>query len=112
MGMCGIGCDGIGKGNAYTQDCFDHDMCTYFNDKDHAKHSGPFDKNCAQEFEDAVADFLFGSLHCGRNNGKNPLHYTDDVVPDQNPWCKYPGGEWFENDFGRSEKEADMGWKR
>ena len=28
---CGAGCAGTAVGNAYTQDCFSHDICSYFN---------------------------------------------------------------------------------
>ena len=30
-GRCGAGCSGASLGNAYTQDCFSHDICSYFN---------------------------------------------------------------------------------
>lgn len=30
-GRCGAGCTGVALGNAYTQDCFSHDICSYFN---------------------------------------------------------------------------------
>ncbi|KAL6415703.1 putative hydrolytic enzyme protein [Ilyonectria robusta] len=30
-GRCGAGCTGTALGNAYTQDCFSHDICSYFN---------------------------------------------------------------------------------
>jgi hypothetical protein len=30
-GRCGAGCSGTSLGNAYTQDCFSHDICSYFN---------------------------------------------------------------------------------
>ncbi|KAL4751946.1 hypothetical protein BDW72DRAFT_192456 [Aspergillus terricola var. indicus] len=29
-GRCGAGCTGTAVGNAYTQDCFSHDICSYF----------------------------------------------------------------------------------
>lgn len=29
-GRCGAGCSGAALGNAYTQDCFTHDICSYF----------------------------------------------------------------------------------
>jgi hypothetical protein len=31
-GRCGAGCTGTAVGNVYTQDCFSHDICSYFND--------------------------------------------------------------------------------
>lgn len=30
-GRCGAGCSGTAVGNAYTQDCFSHDVCSWFN---------------------------------------------------------------------------------
>lgn len=30
-GRCGAGCKGSAIGNAYTQDCFSHDICSWFN---------------------------------------------------------------------------------
>lgn len=30
-GRCGAGCTGASIGNAYTQDCFSHDICSWFN---------------------------------------------------------------------------------
>ncbi|KAH6693554.1 hypothetical protein F5X68DRAFT_187373 [Plectosphaerella plurivora] len=30
-GRCGAGCSGTALGNVYTQDCFSHDICSYFN---------------------------------------------------------------------------------
>lgn len=30
-GRCGAGCTGAALGNAYTQDCFSHDICSWFN---------------------------------------------------------------------------------
>lgn len=29
-GRCGAGCTGAALGNFYTQDCFSHDVCSYF----------------------------------------------------------------------------------
>lgn len=29
-GRCGAACDGTSVGNVYTQDCFTHDICSYF----------------------------------------------------------------------------------
>lgn len=38
-GRCGAGCTGTAVGNVYTQDCFSHDICSYFNDStDGAKY--------------------------------------------------------------------------
>lgn len=30
-GRCGAGCSGAALGNTYTQDCYSHDICSYFN---------------------------------------------------------------------------------
>ena len=30
-GRCGAGCSGTALGNVYTQDCFSHDVCSWFN---------------------------------------------------------------------------------
>ncbi|ORY59489.1 uncharacterized protein BCR38DRAFT_444672 [Pseudomassariella vexata] len=30
-GRCGAGCNGVAVGNVYTQDCFSHDICSWFN---------------------------------------------------------------------------------
>lgn len=98
MGMCGEGCDGIRIGGAYTQDCFNHDMCTYFNDVDEGKKKGRANHHCGDEYKHAEGDFAFG-MGCGDENGKNPLHYSEDVEPSGFPRCRYPGGDWFEKDF-------------
>lgn len=29
-GRCGTACDGVALGNVYTQDCYTHDICSYF----------------------------------------------------------------------------------
>lgn len=31
QGRCGAGCTGTAIGNAYTQDCWNHDVCSWFN---------------------------------------------------------------------------------
>lgn len=68
-GRCGAACDGGplrgSLGNAYTQDCWSHDICSWFNNAE----GGPKDPNCGNAFDDAQDDYLFGiSSGCGSRN--------------------------------------------
>ncbi|KAH9429994.1 hypothetical protein MCOR27_000291 [Pyricularia oryzae] len=68
-GRCGAGCSGSSLGNAYTQDCFSHDMCSFFNNAS----GGESDPNCGAAFKDAVDDTAFGTLRgCGESNPNPP----------------------------------------
>ena len=82
-GRCGAGCTGAALGNAYTQDCFSHDICSWFNNAsggaryvDNAwfvpttdNHS---DANCGAAFNAAVDDTLGGLVAgCSRTNPSN-----------------------------------------
>lgn len=102
MGRCGEGCKGTSVGDTYTQDCLNHDMCTYFNDVDVNKMSGKKNKDCGDEYKHGVGDVGFGRFHCPKKNRKNPLKDSEDIVPG-NPTCWYPGkeSEAFEMEFGR-----------
>ncbi|EPS26413.1 hypothetical protein PDE_01349 [Penicillium oxalicum 114-2] len=64
-GRCGAGCSGTAVGNAYTQDCFSHDICSYFNNAS----GGASDPNCGAAFNSAVDDTAFGALNgCSQSN--------------------------------------------
>ncbi|KAG9244023.1 hypothetical protein BJ878DRAFT_461138 [Calycina marina] len=67
-GRCGSGCTGTSVGNAYTQDCFSHDICSWFNDAS----DGASDANCGAAYVSAVDDTLFGVIDgCGQTNPSN-----------------------------------------
>ncbi|KAK5790477.1 hypothetical protein VI817_007764 [Penicillium citrinum] len=64
-GRCGAGCSGTALGNAYTQDCFTHDICSYF---EHAS-GGSSDPNCGAAYDAAVDDTLLGVVNgCSQSN--------------------------------------------
>ncbi|KAF5651928.1 hypothetical protein F25303_3648 [Fusarium sp. NRRL 25303] len=67
-GRCGAGCSGTAIGNVYTQDCFSHDICSYFNSA-----SGG-----ARHRSDSFADRepLFIPMHLTPENDTNPA--TED----------------------------------
>lgn len=50
LGDCGAGCTGTGP----TLDCLEHDVCAYF----HAASGGRFDRDCGDEWQQAVNDYL------------------------------------------------------
>jgi|GEM_PF-1562440 len=60
MGRCGAGCSGIGGG--WTQDCLDHDTCSFYNNSS----GGSGDPNCGDEFVAAEDDF-WGGGSCNGN---------------------------------------------
>ncbi|KAL5339997.1 hypothetical protein BJX70DRAFT_397236 [Aspergillus crustosus] len=67
-GRCGAGCAGTALGNAYTQDCFSHDICSYFNNAS----GGSSDPNCGAAYDAAVDDTLLGAVNgCGQTNPSN-----------------------------------------
>lgn len=84
-GRCGAGCSGTAVGNAYTQDCFSHDICSYFNSASGgARYDLPIsnleveatdqisDPNCGAAYNAAVDDTAFGTINgCGRTNPSN-----------------------------------------
>ncbi|KAF2633304.1 hypothetical protein BU25DRAFT_329022, partial [Macroventuria anomochaeta] len=64
-GRCGAGCTGTAIGNAYTQDCFSHDVCSWFNNAS----GGASDANCGAAYSSAVDDTLLGATNgCGQTN--------------------------------------------
>ena len=68
-GRCGAGCNegpfGGRLGNAYTQDCWSHDICSWFNN---AK-GGSKDVNCGKAFDEAQDDYILGiASGCGSRN--------------------------------------------
>ncbi|KAM0722098.1 hypothetical protein Q7P37_001539 [Cladosporium fusiforme] len=70
MGRCGAGCSGAALGNAYTQDCYSHDVCSYFN----SASGGASDPDCGGAFNAAVDDTAFGlASGCGRTNPNNAV---------------------------------------
>ncbi|KZM24638.1 uncharacterized protein EKO05_0008575 [Ascochyta rabiei] len=67
-GRCGAGCSGTALGNAYTQDCFSHDVCSWFNNAS----GGASDANCGAAYDAAVDDTLLGVVNgCGQSNPTN-----------------------------------------
>ncbi|KAH6642513.1 hypothetical protein C7974DRAFT_327857 [Boeremia exigua] len=78
-GRCGAGCSGTAVGNAYTQDCFSHDVCSWFNNAS----GGASDANCGAAYNAAVDDTLLGSVNgCGQTNPSNSA-----VRPSTSPTC-------------------------
>ncbi|KAL1589755.1 hypothetical protein WHR41_01452 [Cladosporium halotolerans] len=78
-GRCGAGCSGASVGNAYTQDCFSHDICSYF----YSASGGASDPNCGAAYNDAVDDTAFGTVRgCGRTNPNNGV-----AKPSNRPVC-------------------------
>ncbi|KAF2212311.1 hypothetical protein CERZMDRAFT_84680 [Cercospora zeae-maydis SCOH1-5] len=78
-GRCGAGCTGTAIGNAYTQDCFTHDICSYFENAS----GGASDPNCGAAFDAAIDDTATGSLRgCGQTNPSNPAS-----PPSNRPSC-------------------------
>ncbi|KAK3321679.1 hypothetical protein B0H66DRAFT_618708 [Apodospora peruviana] len=64
-GRCGAGCTGTAVGNVYTQDCFSHDICSYFN----RATGGSSDVNCGNAYDAAVDDTALGAIYgCGQTN--------------------------------------------
>jgi hypothetical protein len=57
MGRCGIDC-GWGAASAWTQDCLDHDACSY---QQKAKNQRR-DLDCGDEFDQAADDWIMGVL--------------------------------------------------
>ncbi|TLD30639.1 hypothetical protein PspLS_02176 [Pyricularia sp. CBS 133598] len=76
-GRCGAGCSGSSLGNAYTQDCFSHDMCSFFNNAS----GGASDPNCGAAFNDAVDDTAFGSFRGADEAWANLTAKADVVTP-------------------------------
>ncbi|RAL15877.1 uncharacterized protein BO97DRAFT_383664 [Aspergillus homomorphus CBS 101889] len=78
-GRCGAGCTGLGLGNVYTQDCWSHDICSYFNNAS----GGASDPNCGAAFAAARDDFLLGLVEgCSQTNPSDAA-----VKPTTQPVC-------------------------
>ena len=82
-GRCGAACNGGpfkgALGNAYTQDCWSHDICSWFNNA----QGGAKDPNCGKAFEAAQDDYLLGiSQGCGARNPNVAAQ-----VPGSRPIC-------------------------
>lgn len=78
-GRCGADCTGAALGNVYTQDCFSHDICSFFN---HAS-GGASDPNCGSAFDAAIDDTAWGLAYgCSQTNPTNPV-----VAPTVTPAC-------------------------
>ncbi|KAI0482587.1 hypothetical protein GGR56DRAFT_196657 [Xylariaceae sp. FL0804] len=78
-GRCGAGCTGTAVGDVYTQDCFTHDMCSYWEDAT----GGASDPNCGDAYDAAVDDTLFGvEAGCSQTN---PSYSADP--PTGTPVC-------------------------
>ncbi|WQF76794.1 hypothetical protein CDEST_01808 [Colletotrichum destructivum] len=79
-GRCGAGCSGTAIGNVYTQDCFSHDICSYFN----SASGGASDPNCGAAYNAAVDDTAFGAVNgCGQTNPSNSVS-----KPSTRPTCR------------------------
>ncbi|OJJ78983.1 uncharacterized protein ASPGLDRAFT_181778 [Aspergillus glaucus CBS 516.65] len=64
-GRCGAGCTGTAVGDVYTQDCFSHDICSYFNNAS----GGSSDPNCGDAYDSAVDDTVGGAVAgCSQTN--------------------------------------------
>ncbi|KAF4450440.1 hypothetical protein F53441_6439 [Fusarium austroafricanum] len=75
-GECGAGCSGAAIGNVYTQDCFSHDICSYFN----SAGGGASDPNCGAAFSAAVDDTAFGLANgCSQTNPSNGVAKPNGV---------------------------------
>ena len=109
-GRCGAGCSGAALGNAYTLDCFSHDVCSWFNNASGGAryvtlsyvHYPMFsvlwkyvvcvwegadrecsDPNCGAAFSAAVDDTVFGvGSGCGQTNPS-----LQAVAPGGGPVC-------------------------
>jgi hypothetical protein len=57
MGRCGVDC-GWGAPSAWTQDCLDHDACSYQKQSKSKRH----DLDCGDEFDQAADDWIAGTL--------------------------------------------------
>nr|AQA29268.1 extracellular protein 47 [Fulvia fulva] len=78
-GRCGAGCSGASIGNAYTQDCFSHDICSYFENAS----GGARDANCGAAYNSAIDDTAFGTVNgCGQTNPSNNAQ-----APSGSPTC-------------------------
>ncbi|KXT13797.1 hypothetical protein AC579_2343 [Pseudocercospora musae] len=78
-GRCGAGCTGTAVGNAYTQDCFSHDICSWFNNAS----GGSSDPNCGHAYDAAVDDTVTGAARgCGQTNPSNAAR-----APSNRPSC-------------------------
>ncbi|KAK8157710.1 hypothetical protein BKA80DRAFT_240250 [Phyllosticta citrichinensis] len=78
-GRCGAGCSGTAIGNVYTQDCFSHDICSYFENAS----GGASDPNCGSAYHAAVDDTALGAAYgCGQTNPSNAV-----VAPSTSPAC-------------------------
>ncbi|KAI5927581.1 hypothetical protein F4810DRAFT_648406 [Camillea tinctor] len=67
-GRCGAGCSGTALGNVYTQDCFSHDICSYFNNAS----GGASDANCGDAYDAAIDDTIGGlAAGCSQANPSN-----------------------------------------
>ncbi|KAB8293710.1 hypothetical protein EYC80_009195 [Monilinia laxa] len=76
-GRCGAGCTGTALGNYYTQDCWNHDICSYFNNAS----GGASDPNCGSAYTAAEDDYLLGGIDgcdnaCPQPNGKSLASIT------------------------------------
>ncbi|KAF5695060.1 hypothetical protein FDENT_618 [Fusarium denticulatum] len=79
-GECGAGCSGTAVGNVYTQDCFSHDICSYFN----AASGGASDPNCGAAYNAAVDDTALGFANgCSQTNPSNSVAKPNSA-PDGN----------------------------
>ncbi|KAL4933805.1 uncharacterized protein BDV17DRAFT_286616 [Aspergillus undulatus] len=79
-GRCGAGCDGTALGDAYTQDCFSHDICSYFENAS----GGSSDPNCGAAYDAAVDDTLLGVANgCSQTNPSEAAS-----APESSPVCQ------------------------
>ncbi|KAI7930696.1 glyoxylate reductase [Pyricularia oryzae] len=76
-GRCGAGCSGSSLGNAYTQDCFSHDMCSFFNNASGGESANnPRTHRCAASLADySVSELIPPSYFpkmAGESTGTRP----------------------------------------
>ncbi|CAN8101514.1 unnamed protein product [Discula destructiva] len=78
-GRCGAGCNGTAIGDVYTQHCFTHDICSYFE----LSNTGANDPNCGAAYEAAIDDYLYGEVDgCSQVNPDNAID-----APTDSPIC-------------------------
>lgn len=75
MGRCGRGCGKQPKKSVYTQNCLNHDVCSW---EVHAK-KGRLDRDCGDEYKKAMPDYLFGESGCKKTTKEGQLKVKKTV---------------------------------
>jgi len=68
MGRCGAGCGRWWAVSNWTQDCLEHDLCSFR----HGSTDGAGDPDCGDEYDEAQDDWWWASFH-GCGGSRNPL---------------------------------------